>query len=368
MSVEIGIIGLTKSGRTTVFNALTSGKADTGSYTHGGSTHNIGVAKVPDHRLKALTDMLQPKKVVPTEVTYVDMGVSVADLVKEKTLTGQLLNQIRNVDAIINVVRAFSDDTIPHTEGSLDVERDITAMNLELTFSDLALIDRRLERIDISLKGAKPPERPPLLREQELLVNLKTDLEKEVPVRELDLTDEQNKLIANYQMMTAKPLLIAVNIGEDQLAEAKSLEIELRTRHARPKCRLMALCGKLEMELAQLDIAAAEELRQEFESGVSGSDRVIQLSYELLGLVSFFTIASGEVKAWPVRKDTEASKAAGKIHTDMEKGFIRAEVIHHNDLVACGSLSQARQKGLIRLEGKSYKVQDGDVITFLFNV
>jgi len=368
MSFEIGIIGLTKSGRTTVFNALTKGKADTGGYTREGSAHHIGVAKVPEPRLKILADMLQPKRVVPTEVTYIDIGVSVADLVQEKTATSQLLNQIRNVDALINVARAFTDERIPHIEGSLDVARDITAMNLELAFSDLALIDRRLERIDISLKGAKPPERQNLLREQAWLIKLKTDLEKDIPIRELTLTDEQTRTIANYQFLTAKPLLIVVNIGEEQLTQAESLETELGARYSRPKCGLITLCGKLEMELAQLDNGAAAELRDEFGIRESGLDRVIKLSYELLGLISFFSIASGEVKAWSLEKDSEAIKAAGKIHTDMEKGFIRAEVISYHDLLKCDSLAEARKKGLIRLEGKSYKVQDGDVITFLFNV
>lgn len=368
MSVGIGIIGLPKSGRTTVFNALTKGKVDTSCYLHDSSTHHVGIARVPEPRLKFLADILQPKRVVYTEITYIDVGVSVADLVKEKTVTGQLLNQIRNVDAMINVVRAFTDDTIPHIEGSLDIERDITAMTLELTFSDLALIDRRLERISISLKGAKPPERPGLLREQILLTTLKADLEKDVPVRELALTDEQTRTITNYQLLTAKPLLVAINIGEDQLAQVKSIGAGLVTRCSQSNFGLITLCGKLEMELTQLDYGAAKELRDEFGIGESGLDRVIKLSYELLGLISFFTIASGEVKAWAIKKDTEAIKAAGKIHTDMEKGFIRAEVIGYDDLMKCDNLPQARKKGLVRLEGKSYKVQDGDVITFLFNI
>ena len=361
--VDIGIIGLAKSGRTTVFNALTKGKAG----TEGLASH-IGVARVPEPRLKVLTDMLHPKRVVPAEVTYHDVGASVKGLVKEKGISGQFLTQLSNVDALINVVRAFADESIPHIEGSVDVERDIAAMGLELAFSDLALLERRLQRIDISLKGAKQPERQDLLREQEMLGKVKADLEKDIPIRELKLTTGETKVMANYQFLSAKPLLIVVNIGEDQLPQAVSLEAELNLHYSRPKCRLITLCGKLEMELAQLDNSAAEGFRTEFGIRESGLDRTIKLSYELLGLISFFTIASGEVKAWSIQNGTSALKAAGKIHSDMERGFIRAEVISYDDLVKCGSVAEARKKGFLRLEGKEYIVQDGDVITFLFNV
>ncbi len=368
MSVNTGIIGLAKSGRTTVFNALTGGKADTGSYTQEGLTPHIGIAKVPEPRLNMLADMLHPKRTVPAEVTYIDIGASVKGLVKDAAISGQFLNQLANVDALINVVRAFTDESIPHPEGSLDIERDMAAMDLELAFSDLALLERRLERINIALKGAKQPERQNILREQETLTRVKADLEKDVPLRELSPTAEETRTLANYQFLTAKPLLVVVNIGEEQLSQAVSLEAELGPRYTRPKCRLITLCGKLEMELAQLDDNAAGSFRAEFGLSESGVDRVIKMSYELLGLISFFTIASGEVKAWSIPSSTSALKAAGKIHSDMERGFIRAEVISYSDLEKCGSLAEARKKGLLRLEGKNYIVQEGDVITFLFNV
>ncbi|MFQ6121659.1 MAG: redox-regulated ATPase YchF [Dehalococcoidales bacterium] len=368
MSVDIGIIGLAKSGKTTIFNALTKGKADTGGYTAESLTPHIGVAKVPEPRLKTLADMLQPQRIVPAEVRYTDIGASVRSLAKGKGIGGELLNQLSNTDALINVVRAFSDESIPHVEGSLDVDRDIATMDLELIFSDLALLERRLERIETSLKGAKPPERPGILREQETLIKLKTDLEKDVPIRELRLTTDEARTITNYQFLTAKPLLVVVNIGEEQLPEAEFLEAELNSRYSREKCRVITLCGKLEMELAQLDNSAAEEFRADFGIKESGLDRTIKLSYELLGLISFFTTVSSEVKAWSIQSGTNALKAAGKIHSDMERGFIRAEVISYDDLVKCGNLSEARKKGLLRLEGKNYIVQDGDVITFLFNV
>jgi len=363
MSIDIGIIGLANSGRTTVFNALTKGKADSGS-----PTSHIGIARVPEPRLNTLVDMLHPKRVVPAEVRYIDIGASVKSLAEEKAPSDQLLGQISNVDVLINAVRAFTDESIPHPEGSLDVKRDIAAMNLELAFYDLALLERRLKRIEDSLKGAKPPERQTLLREQELLARIRGSLEKDIPVRELSLTKDEVKAITGYQFLTAKPLLILVNIGEEQLPQSASLETELNSQFSRPKCRLIAVCGKLEMELGQLENSAAEELRADFGVSESGLDHIIKVSYELLGLISFFTTASGEVKAWSIRNGTEAIKAAGKIHSDMERGFIRAEVISYNDFMKCGSLGEARKRGLLRLEGKNYIVQDGDVVTFLFNV
>ena len=357
MSIDIGIIGLAKSGRTTIFNALTKGKADTRS-----PTPHIGIAKVPEPRLKVLADMLHPKRVVPAEVSYTDIGASV------KATGSQILNQLSNADALLNVARAFIDDSVPHVEGSIDVDRDIATNNLELAVYDSGIISQRLEKIETSLKGAKPTERLGLLHEQELLTRLRTELEKEVPIRELRLTSDEVKTIANYQFLTAKPLLIAVNIGEGQIPQAASLEAQLNSRYSRAKSGVITLCGKLEMELTQLDDDAARSFRAEFGLAESGLDRVIKLSYELLGLISFFTIVSGEVKAWSIQKGTTAIKAAGKIHSDMERGFIRAEVTSYDDLVKCGSLSETQKKGALRLEGKSYIVQDGDVITFLFNI
>jgi GTP-binding protein YchF len=361
MSIDIGIIGLAQSGKTTIFNALTRGKADTRS-----STPHIGVAKVPEPRLKILADMLHPKRVVPAEVSYTDIGASVKG--GEKGMEGQVLSELANTDALINVVRAFADESIPHTEGSLDVERDIAAANLELALHDSGIISRRLERIETSLKGAKAAERQGLLREQQLLDKLKTDLEKEVPIRQLELSADEAKTMANFQFLTAKPLLVVVNIGEEQIPQAASMEEELNSHHSGAKLGVITLCGKLEMELTQLDDEAAKVFRDEFGITEPGLDRVIKLSYGLLDLISFFTIASDEVKAWSIPKGITALKAAGKIHSDMERGFIRAEAISYDDLVKCGSLAEAHKKGLLRLEGKNYIVQDGDVITFLFNV
>ncbi|MFC1921138.1 redox-regulated ATPase YchF [Chloroflexota bacterium] len=367
MSVDIGIIGLSKSGGTTVFNCLTGGEVDTGKYSADYPAH-IGTARVPEPRLAVLSDKLKPNKVVPVSATYTDVGASVKDMALDKGIGGQLLAKLGNVNALICVVRAFKDDSLPHMEGSLDVERDIANINLELAFSDLTLLERRLDRIEVSLKGAKPPERAALLREQEIVNRIKSSLEKEIPVRELDLTSEETKYLSGYQLLSEKPLLIAVNIGEDQLPQVEAMTEDLNSRYSRQNCRVTVICGELEMELSRLDDEAAAELRSEYGIKEPAVDRIIRLSYELLGLVSFFTTASSEVRAWSIRNGTEAVKAAGKIHSDMERGFIRAEVIGFGDLVNCRSLAEAKKKGILRLEGKNYIVKDGDVITFLFNV
>lgn len=363
MSIDIGIIGLAKSGKTTIFKALAGGKAGTESQATG-----IGVAKVPEPRLNNLNDLLHPRRLVFAEARYFDTGASVRGLAKDLGISGQLLNQLSQTDALMNVVRAFTSDMVPSVEGNIDVDRDIAAANLELTFSDIAIMERRLEKINSSLKGAKPPERQSLIREQELLSKIRADLEKEVPIREQELSPDEAKAISNYQFLSAKPLLILVNIGEDQLAEAESLEVSLNSRYQRPKCHIITLCGQLEMELAQLDSVDADNFRSELGLAESGLDRVIRASYELLELITFFTTVSDEVSARPIPSGTSSLKAAGKIHSDMERGFIRAEVISYDDLVQCGSLAEARRKGLLRLEGKNYPVLDGDVITFLFNV
>jgi GTP-binding protein YchF len=365
MSLDTGIIGLPQSGRTTVFNAITGGQADVGTHSREASAH-VGVARVPEPRLKSLADILHPKRIVPASATYVDIGTSVKEL--SAGIGGKVLNQLSTSEAMINVIRIFADGSIPHVLGNIDADRDIANMNLELTFSDLALLERRQRRIEDSLKGAKPADRGHLLREQELTARIRTSLEKDVPAREMHLTAEEWKAISGFQLLSAKPMLIVLNIGEDRLNEAGDLEQTFNSRYARQMCRCVSLCGKLEAELAQLPDSDAEVIRSEYGLKESGAGRVIKESYALLGLITFFTIASGEVRAWPVPAGTGAAKAAGKIHSDMERGFIRAEVVSFSDLLKSGSIAEARKLGRLRLEGHNYVVQDGDVITFLFNV
>ena len=358
--MEIGIIGLPGSGRTTLFEALTGTKPDTRS----GVTVNLGVAKVPDKRLEGLTKLFQPKRVVLAEIKYIDIVGGFG----KGGMGGQLLTQLGTVDAFIHVVRLFEDASIPHVEGSLDALRDVEAFDLELAFSDLAIIERRLKRIEESLKGARSQEREPLLKEEALLQRIKKELEREVPLWQQGITSEEGKLLENYQFLTAKPVLVVLNIGEEQIGQVNSVEAKLLASYKRPNFRTVALCAKLEKELCQVSEAEAADFRTSWGLGEPGISRLMKLSYDLLGLLSFFTTASGEVKAWTIRRGTTALKAAGKIHTDMERGFIRAEVIAYDEMMKCGSLAEARRHGVLRLEGKSYIVQDGDVITFLFNV
>ena len=362
--MKVAIIGLPKSGKTTIFNALTRGKAEVAAYSSG-LTSNTGVAKVPDPRLSALEAIFQPKKTVPAEVNYVDVAGSLKAFSKEGT-GGEFLNYLTTADALLQVVRAFIDDSVPHPEGNIDPKRDIASLDLELAISDLAIIERRLDKLNTALKGAKAAERESYLKEQALLQKIKAGLEKDIPIRHQDLTKEELKMLSNYQFLTAKPMLVVLNIGEDQIPQALQLEGDIRSLY--PQFGVVALCGKLEMELAQLSDDEAREFRQAMGLSKPALDRVIDLSYRLLGLISFFTTASSELKAWTVPVGTPAPKAAGKIHTDMERGFIRAEVISYTDLESCGNLAEARKRGLLRTEGKDYIIKDGDVVTFLFNV
>jgi ribosome-binding ATPase len=368
MTINIGIIGLGQSGKTTIFNALTGGKADTVVHGTGNLDPNIGMARVPDPRMKLLNEIFHPAKTVYSEVKYLDIGASVKSLAKDKGMGGQLLNQLSTVDTIICVVRAFKDESIPHPDGAINVKRDIEALNLELIFSDLAIMERRLERLEGSMKAAKPGERAPFLQEKETLLKMKADMEKDTPIRAQTIDPSAQRFISNYQFLTAKPLLIIVNIGEEQLAQSAKLEEDYNEQFTGPNCRVVTLCGKLEMELAQMDAQDAEAFRKDYGLKESGLEHVIRASYELSNLITFFTVGPDEDRAWPIRNGLTAPKAAGKIHTDFEKGFIRAETIHIDELLKAGSLVEAKKKGILRLEGKEYIVKDGDVITFLFNV
>jgi len=366
--LEVGIIGLPKSGKTTVFNALTRGKAETAAYAQATLTPNVGVSKVPEPRLHSLDKIFQPKKIVPAEVKYVDIAGAARFPGKGAGIGGQFLNLLSNADALLQVVRIFEDEKVPHVEGSIDPKRDMANMDLELVFSDLAMIERRLARIEESLKGARLSERDLLLKEQVLLGKIRCGLDEDIPIWQQGLAADEARSLTDYQFLTAKPMLVLINIGENQLARASSTEAELRSAYSYPQFEVAALCGKLEMELAQLTDDEAEEFRGTLGLTEPALDRIIRISYQLLGLISFFTTVSGELKAWTIPQGTTALRAAGKIHSDIEKGFIRAEVVSFDDLDTCGSLPEARKRGLLRLEGKNYIVRDGDIITFLFNV
>jgi GTP-binding protein YchF len=363
--MKIAIVGMPKSGKTTIFNALTKGKAEVATFSSSLTPH-LGVAKVPDPRLRVMEKIYQPKRVVAAEITYVDIAGSVRGFGKESA-GGEMFNFLTTADALLHVVRTFANEQVPHPGGSVDPQGDIEALDLELAIYDLAIIERRLDKLETSLKQVKAGERDSYLKEQFLLQKIKAGLEKDVPIRRQGIAKEELRMLSGFQFLTAKPMLLVLNIGEEQLPQASRLEERISSLH--PEFPVIAVCGKLEMELAQLGSdEEAREFRAAMGLDVPALDRVIASSYRLLDLITFFTTASSELKAWTIPRGTTAPKAAGKIHTDMERGFIRAEVINYQDLERCGSLVEARKRGLLRTEGKGYVVQEGDIITFLFNV
>ena len=365
--MDLGIVGLGRAGKTTVFNAVTRGKAQTGF--GGGQEPNIGVVKVPDPRLDVLAGMYRPKKVTPAEIRYVDFPAAGANFGRGEGPGGQFLGELRRVDALIHVVRSFDDPTVPHPEGSIGPARDVATLDLELAFADLALIERRLERLEAELRSMKAGERGAGERERALLARLKAALEADQPLRAQELTEDEQRLIAGYRFLTLKPLLVLLNVGEADISRRQEIEQEFRQGYAYPHTEVAALCGKLEMELLELPPDEAAEYRRELGLGEeTGLDRAIRLSYSLLGLISFLTVGPDECRAWTVPAGATAPQAAGKIHSDLERGFIRAEVVRYEDLVTAGSEAEAKRRGLLRTEGKSYVVQDGDVLHILFNV
>ncbi len=361
--MQIGIIGITKSGKTTVFNALIRSAT-----AQGAGQVNIGVAKVVDPRLDKLTSMFKPKREVYAEVRYVDIPGAPEGLGKSQGIGGEYLNALQRTDALLHVVRAFNDPTVPHINGSIDPYRDTVAMDMELAFSDLAIIERRFKRLEAEMKASKPQDRERAKKETALLERLRDGLTDDIPIRQQEISAEDQKTISNYQFLTAKPLFIIFNIGEDQLADAAKLEEEMAKRLGKPKVLVAAMCCKLEAELAQMPPDDEKEFRSSLGVGESAAGRIVRMSYELIGLLSFFTVGDDECRAWTIPLDTPALKAAGQIHSDIERGFIRAEVVGYDDFLKAGSLPDSRKQGLLRLEGKTYIVRDGDIINFLFNV
>lgn len=367
--MQLGIIGMERSGKTTIFNAVTRGEASTG---YGGGTEpNIGVVKVPDDRLDQLSGLFQPKKTTPADIRYVDFpGAGTAFGPGGGGPGARFLSELARCDALVHVARAFDDPSVAHPDGSVDPYRDIAAMDLELAFADLALIEKRVERIREATKAAKPADRDVADRELALLRRIQEGIESELPLRAQQFTDEERKMLTTYQFLTAKPLLIVLNVCDDDAPRAAEVEAEARSRQSLPHTDVAALAGKLEAELARIPEDEADLFREEM--GLAGQEsslaRMIRLSYRLVGLISFFTVGPDECRAWTVRAGTAAQQAAGKIHSDLERGFIRAEVVPWDDLLRCGSLAEAKKQAKLRLEGKQYVVHDGDVMHVLFNV
>ncbi len=368
MSLRLVIVGLPSSGKTTVFNALTRAEAAVGTYTAAEDQPNLATVKVPDVRLDVLGGIFKPKKIVPADVQYVD----VAGLTKgmgEKGLSGQLLGHLAQAQALVHVVRAFADANVPHPEDTVDPLRDIETLELEFTFSDLGIIEKRLRRIKDTIAKTRGPEREANEREAALLQRLQGELEGGTPIRAVEMSEDEIKILRGFGFLTAKPLLILLNLGEDQLgAPGEALVAQARERFAGVQLEFAALAGKIESELAQLDPADAADFMADLGIVESGLDRVISISYTLLGLISFLTAGPDECRAWTIPAASSAVEAAGAIHSDLARGFIRAEVVAYDDMVATGSMAEARKRGVLRSEGRTYIVKDGDVIEVLFNV
>ncbi len=352
--MQTGIIGLPQVGKTTLFRILTKAHVEGKG---GASATHVGVAKVPEPRLLDLAKLYNPKKITYATVNYVDLGGM------QKERMRDALAQLREVDVIAHVIRVFDDPSVPHSEGSIDPLRDATNLDLELMLSDHDQITRRLERVDKDLKK----KRDPILEiEKSALEKSKAHLEAEKPLRELELPPEEGKSIGGFLFLSQRPMLYVLNLGDDEAAElATAVERhKLSALQGRPKTVVVAVCGRLEAELAEMEEKEAAELLASYGLKEPGLNRLIHATYDLLGLIPFFTAGEPEVRAWTIRKGATAVKAAGEIHSDIEKGFIRAEVVRWDDLVTAGSLAAAREKAQVRLEGKEYVVQEGDVILF----
>ncbi|MEW6181362.1 MAG: redox-regulated ATPase YchF [Chloroflexota bacterium] len=356
--MRLGIIGLPQSGKTTLFNALTRGNQPTGIATGKIEIHTA-VVDVPDPRVDVLSRMFNPKKTIYAKVTYADIA-GLDGSAGKSGISGSLLNQLTQMDGFIHVVRVFEDDNVPHPQGSVDARRDLETMDAEFVLNDLIAVERKLERLADERKKGGGRDRSAIEREIALFERLHQALTQEIPLRDVEIEAEEEKLLSGFGFLSRKPVLVVLNLSEGQQAP----HIEYPHRHS----QVVALQAKLEMEIAQLPAEDAALFMAEYGISEPSLNRMIRLSYDLLGLQSFFTVGPDEVRAWTVRRGATAPEAAGEIHTDLQKGFIRAEVISYDDLIALGGMSEARAKGKLRLEGKEYIVKDGDILNIRFNI
>ena len=366
--MKLGIVGLPNVGKSTLFNSLTKAGAESANYPFCTIDPNVGVVTVPDERLNVLGEMYHTKKIIPAAIEFVDIAGLVKGASKGEGLGNQFLANIREVDAIVHVVRCFEDSNIVHVDGSIDPLRDIETINLELIFSDLEILERRISKAVRAARNDKT-----IAKELALMERIKAHLEDGKMAKSFDdINDEdEQQWLESYNLLTYKPVIFAANVAEDDLADdgASNAGVQAVREYAkREDCEVFVVCAEIEQEIAELDDDEKSMFLEELGLKESGLEKLIKASYSLLGLISYLTAGEQEVRAWTIKKGTKAPQAAGKIHSDFERGFIRAEIVSYDDLMACGTYNAAKEKGLVRLEGKDYVVQDGDIILFRFNV
>ncbi len=366
MALKAGIVGLPNVGKSTLFNAITQAGAESANYPFCTIDPNVGVVEVPDERLDKLVELVVPKSIVPTAFEFVDIAGLVAGASKGEGLGNKFLAHIREVDAIVHVVRCFQDENITHVAGKVDPISDITTINLELILADLDSVEKKIERSRKNLKSGDKK----VAQEVEVLERLKEALYNDMPARSLEMTDDEKLLVRDLHLLTMKPVLYATNVSEEEAANTDGNEYVqiVRKFAAEQGAEVVPISAKVESEIAELEGDDKAMFLEELGMAESGLNRLISAAYKLLGLYTYFTAGVQEVRAWTIRQGTKAPQAAGVIHTDFERGFIRAEVVSFEDLAAAGSMAAVREKGQLRLEGKEYVVRDGDVMHFRFNV
>ena len=367
MNMKLGIVGLPNVGKSTLFNSLTKAGAESANYPFCTIDPNVGIVSVPDHRLDVLADLYDSAKIVPAVIEFVDIAGLVKGASKGEGLGNQFLSNIREVDAIVHVVRCFENDNIVHVDGSINPLRDIETINLELIFSDIEIMERRYAKVS---KGARNDKA--LAKEADLVKRVIAHLEDGKMARSLEVDDEEEQiLLQSFNLLTGKPVIYAANVSEDDLADdaaGNDFVAAVREYAASEGSEVFVICAQIEQEIAELDDDEKKMFLEDLGLSESGLEKLIKASYRLLGLISYLTAGPTESRAWTIKNGTKAPQAAGKIHSDFERGFIKAEVVSYDDLMACGTYNAAKEKGLVRMEGKEYVVKDGDVVLFRFNV